>query len=209
MIYMDPKTKDVFSCVGEAAGELCIQNLQDCRDCCLGQIKTGLACPDWAEEHPSEAVQLMGLKAIPTAADKETAADTRQRPRICDILGVEAGERFRVEIGDCCLYPAAFVEENGVVFAGAGQEISPVRLCQLINGELRLTRVPQWTEQEAEDARQLMRFFGDLAICRGEGVHPFLTDKYDRLCIELSMSLFPSLRRGQRVPLRDIAGEEM
>lgn len=132
----------------------------------------------------------------------------RQRPLICSILGVDVGEKFRVEQEGICLYPAAFVEENGVAYVSVGQAMDAVRLCQLINGELRIIRRPRWTAQEAEDARQLMRFFGELSICRDEGEAPYLTDKYDRLCIELSMSLFPSLRRGQRVPLRDIAGTD-
>ena len=136
--------------------------------------------------------------------------NTQSKPRICQLLGVEVGERFRVEIDNICLCPQAFVDEGGIVRAGVGAAMNAIQLCQLINGELRLIRRPQFTPQEAEDARQIMRLLGDptLYACRDEGQTPFLTDRYDRLCIELGMDIFPSIPPGSRVSLKTIAGED-
>ena len=68
----------------------------------------------------------------------------------------------------------------------------------------------QFTPQEAEDARQIMRLLGDptLYACRDEGQPPFLTDRCDRLCIELGMGIFPSIPPGSRIPLETIAGAD-
>ena len=68
---------------------------------------------------------------------------TKKKPRICEILGVEPEERFRVvgESGRVC-FREAFITDDGIVYAAVRQRMAGVGVCMLINGALRIVRRP-------------------------------------------------------------------
>ena len=66
-----------------------------------------------------------------------------KKHRICEILGVEPEERFRV-VGENGVvhFREAFVSDGGIVFAAMRQPMVGHGVCALINGKLRIVRRP-------------------------------------------------------------------
>ena len=73
------------------------------------------------------------------------------KPRICEVLGVEVGERFKVR-GSIC----AYVDENGIVRWDDNDIMNPVHICDLINDKSRIIRKPRFTEEEVAAAKMLL-----------------------------------------------------
>lgn len=146
------------------------------------------------------------------AARKEEVSTDKHKSRICELLEVDVGERFRVESDSCVLYSDAFVDDDGVVRASVGQAMDGMRICQLISGELRIIRKIRFTEEELADAKTIMRMFpwckkiartnsGKLCLI---GHRP---NKYwERELI--GESLFPSICPGQCIGILEIVGGE-
>ena len=64
----------------------CLESGMECWYCPIQKARGEKMCSEWIREHPKAAGQLMGYEILP---------ETRPRkPKICDILGVEVGERF-------------------------------------------------------------------------------------------------------------------
>ncbi len=75
----------------------------------------------------------------------------KQKPRICELLNVDVGERFRVESESCILYSEAFVDDDGVVRASIWQAMDGIRVCQLISGELCVVQKIHFREEEISE----------------------------------------------------------
>lgn len=69
------------------------------------------------------------------------------KPRICEVLGVEVGERF--ELGN-----------TGIIL-------------KAINDPDRIIRKPRFTQQEVEDAKTLYRLFGNYSVAEFGSRHCF------------------------------------
>ena len=131
------------------------------------------------------------------------------KPRICEVLGVEVGEWFT--------YPGMStsfqVTEGGFLKCSDGG----LKMCvpALINHPDRIIRKPRFTEQEVEDAKAIKRMFGD-----DNFTHIFKDE--DGLCemmdgpgddpnvgwcaIGMEEGMFPSIRPGETVTLDEIIG---
>ena len=127
------------------------------------------------------------------------------RPRICEVLGVEVGERFDVKSEICTLYTDAYISEDGIARSKSVAPIGSMRLCEIINGDLKVIRKPRFTQQEVERAKAVRVLWGgvdklekcDLHIKAVDGTH---------LVATMSADLFPSLRPGETVNLDEIIG---
>lgn len=131
------------------------------------------------------------------------------KPRICEVLGVEVGEWFT--------YPGMStsfqVTENGFLKCADGD----LKMCvpTLINHPERIISKPRFTEREVEDAKAIKRMFGD-----DNFTHIFKDE--DGLCemmdgpgddpnvgwcaIGMEEGMFPSIRPGETVTLDEIIG---
>lgn len=123
------------------------------------------------------------------------------KPRICEVLGVEVGEWFT--------YPGmntSFqVTEGGFLKCADGD----LKMCvpTLINHPDRIIRKPRWTEQEVEDARAVKRLLEADLVSRASYGNGLVAIKSDwSVSIVLSRDCFPSLRPGETVTLDDIIG---
>ncbi len=69
------------------------------------------------------------------------------RPRICEVLGVEVGEKFDfIDEGGTMQFKGYYVNENGnIVTAGNHGMSSQPRLEALINGKIKIIRTPQFS----------------------------------------------------------------
>ena len=154
----------------------------------------------------AEAAALMDYEVIPEPGDdtnpingikKEANMD---KPRICEVLGVEVGERFSVEDqrGGDLLY----VDKNGWVKYEEDGNLSSSALQFAINHPECIIRKPRFTQQDIEDAKIMKRIFGrDGVVKRKEHCLTFNETPIDK-------KIFPSLAVGEEVTLSKILGEE-
>ena len=133
------------------------------------------------------------------------------KPRICEVLGVEVGEPFSID-GYPTDYGMVQVCEDGKIrriissvefpFAQEGEvghKIGPNALYYLLNHPDRIIRKPRFTEQEVEDAKTLKRLFENYKIAEFGARHVFGG-------LILNEKAFPSLRIGQTYTLDEIIG---
>lgn len=164
----------------------------------------------WVKANPNEAARLMGYEVVkddfvePPKHKEEADTD---KPRICEVLGVEVGKWFTFDMLD---YKVA---ENGDMKWRSDYEsgfINAVALLEMINHPDRIIRKPRWTEQEVEDAKAIRRIMSEYTdIVRekdGCVTHLFLTSEDVNVDYFLDSELFPSLRPGETVTLDEIAG---
>ena len=135
MKFRNPETGEVVS-IPVAVSRYCKTKGRWCCKCSLpGAInQSGKPCEPWVETHPHEAARLMGFevvedetedsmfysqslevlnpaKAIREALEKEANMD---KPRICEVLGVEVDEEWTVSGNDIAIYRVS----GGVAFDG-------------------------------------------------------------------------------------------
>lgn len=226
MKFRDPKTGKVFDSFERAHTTFCRNH--ECRDCALNNYKSLLDCVSFYKESCDEAARLMGYEVVadtdnnPTLRERiaRVAGDPvdlfpelhKEGPRICQVLGVEVGERFSID-GYPTDYGPVQVCEDGKIrrvisekefpFANDGEvghKIGSNALYYLLNHPDRIIRKPYFTEEEVADARAIVRVLGgDLQALKrtesGELIYGLL---------RINRELLPSLRPGQFVALSDV-----
>ena len=124
------------------------------------------------------------------------------KPRICEVLGVEVGERFSISPVEKQLY----VSESGNIIDD-DRHLFAQLFVDAINHPDRIIRKPCWTEQDVKGAKAIRHVFGrDGTIKRHSNAvtAPYSTLTFDHLYI--NENLFPSLRPGESVKLDEIIG---
>ena len=174
----------------------------------LAGIVRGEKCTEWTLSHPHEAAAMMGYEVVedePSGNPGQLKEANMDKPRICEVLGVEVGERFSVkdQRGEALLY----VDEDGWVKYEEDRTLSSSALQLAINHPEYIIRKPHFTEQEVEDAKAVRRVFGrDGTIKRYSKA---MTEPYSNLAFEtlyINEELFPSIQPGQSYTLDEIIG---
>lgn len=131
------------------------------------------------------------------------------KPRICEVLGVDSDEEWTVSGNDIAIYRVsggvaleyAMPKYNG---DGYGKWLPAGMPClvDFINHPDRIIRKPRWTEQEVEEAKALARAFSpDFKVYRKDNLHLLIGGG---ICI--NTDTFPSVKIGQSVTLDEIIG---
>ena len=122
------------------------------------------------------------------------------KPRICEVLGVEKGERF-----DAGPYKDAYIDSFGTIRTNMGTLMDADRVCELINHPDRIIRKPRWTEQEVERAKAIKMLYSEAESIEmyGFGIRVF---NRKLVIATLDPSLFPSLRQNEIITLDEIIG---
>ena len=124
------------------------------------------------------------------------------KPRICEVLGVEMGEHFKIEgykgeyhINDC-----------GVLKWGG--QTSDDAIYEAINHPDRIIRKPRFTQQEVESAKIISVLFPEAThIGRLRGSNALIIIGADNGWIaNIENSLFQEIKSGQSVTLDEIIG---
>lgn len=187
-------------------------------------IANGEKCTEWTLSHPHEAARLMGYEVVEKGhnGDMDRISDAFNRmskemqglqlnagkeeanmgkPRICEVLGVEVGERF--ELGNTGII--LLVNDDGLLHVGLSQgahketDLNVNYLVKAINHPDRIIRKPRFTQQEVEDAKTLKRLFGKYKIAECGARHIFGG-------LRLNEDAFPSIQPGQSYTLDEIIG---
>ena len=191
MKFRNTKTGEVMS--GERAHRLFCED-RNCLKCPMHQkAPTKDGCVHFRKTYPHEAAHLMGFEVVED--EKEEA--NMDKPRICEVLGVEVGEHFKVNG-----YKGEYhVNEDGVLKWGG--QTSDDAIYECINHPDRIIRKPRFTQQEVERAKAIKTLWPCAkAIVKAESGAISVVGA----TIELNVDHFPSLHPGKTVTLDEIIG---
>lgn len=130
------------------------------------------------------------------------------KPRICEVLGVEVNENFKFNdfpFDECKVY---FVGTDGEIRNAKGGSVTGGELCYIINNPDRIIHKPRWTEQDKEDALMVKRVFGEHQIGVRRDYLGQLFTIAEKGCptTAINRDMFPSVKTEQSVKLDEIIG---
>ena len=215
----------------EANNEFC-ERQKSCDTCPLDEPshkKEDTSCVDWCNEHPHEAARMMGYEVVeddPSVAIKngiqkisdaakesakiiqdylnEGKEANMDKPRICEVLGVEVGQNFKLKGADMGFY----VDRDGIVKREEDDaSIGLPKICLMINHPDRIIRKPRFTEQEVERAKAIKVLYPEICYIKNDdGWLRGLTKGKASIFLDRVLSWFPSVQPGQSYTLDEIIG---
>ena len=203
-------------------------------------------CHEYVRNNPHEAARLMGYEVVENdsckncthykgesicglhALNVEINPDEKciawekrkeanmDKPRICEVLGVEPEEKFEIRgntLGRFRInkYGTFQIEISNDCWGSSTVEC----LNNLINHPENIARKPRFTEQEVEDAKAIKRMFGDDNFTHIHKDEDGLCEMMDGpgddpnvgwCAIGMEEGMFPSIRPGETVTLDEIIG---
>lgn len=221
MKFRDPVTQKVFSGIVDANDYFCAKSAVECNSCPLdipSHQQKKISCESWCKTNQEEAARLMGYEVVEDSKGVEIDTVKKEadmdKPRICDVLGVEVDEEFTIGENQY------FIDKSGDMWCVTknGEKLKcGTAICCAINHPERIIRKPRFTEQEVEDAKTIKRMFGAdnfTHIHKDEDGWPEMMDgpgedgNVGWCSIGMEEGMFPSLRPNETVTLDEIIGGE-
>ena len=241
MKFQNPDTNQIFVDICDAYTDFCNSRDCD-TDCPLDAPawEDGYqSCSVWAIHHPVEAARLMGYEVLGddfnyyevlkssleeaiaykegkpndcSAVTIELEEANMDKPRICEVLGVEVDEEWNV-IGD--IATTYRINQSGRLECAMSLFNRPCRwkwqraddhLADFINNPDRIVRKPRWTEKEVEAAKAILTLWPDATILEDGRPYYIRVHGKDRLLNTVDLDLFPNIQPGQSVKLSEICG---
>lgn len=134
------------------------------------------------------------------------------KPRICEVLGVEVDEEFTYDFGANQVNRGTFkIGADGKRYYKTGDLWSHCYneddLAVIINHPGRIIRKPRWTEQEVELAKTVKILFPEARdLARMNACALALSNDHGGHIANINSDLFPSLPLGLCVKLDEIIG---
>lgn len=213
MKFRNPNTQEVYEVVHNDCEKSGFCANLSCLFCPISNKTKGM-CSTWINDNPNEAVRLMGYEVVEddcdqsqksrnSVAKKEEA--NMDKPRICEVLGVEVGEPFGFNDFPFDDVKSYFIGTDGEIRNVHGGEVASSELCYIINHPDCIIRKPRWTEQEAERAKAIKMLYSEAESIEmyGFGIRVF---NRKLVIATLDPSLFPSLRSNEIITLDEIIG---
>ena len=138
----------------------------------------------------------------------EVVKDNPQKPRICEVLGVEVGQRFNFNDFPLCDPVTFFVDEDGNIRNVRGIKVEVNELCYMINHAECIVRHPRFTPQEVEDAKTIVRIHADATHLERDstGGNALRLCFFERNSRPINIHMFPSIKPGESYTLKEIIG---
>lgn len=193
---------------------ICDYDIEHCQ-CCFG----GAAHPDRSKreavvrdhlylfsEEKEKIREELEREYNPVLMPAPVEEANMDKPRICEVLGVEVGEDVKYRHTDGTEENICVCEDGRVIISSLSCKMSTVAvLINAINHPDRIIRKPRWTEQEVEDARAVKRLLEVDSVSRAAYGNGLVAIKNDwSVSIVLSRDCFHSLRPGETVTLDEI-----
>ena len=231
MEFRNSDTGEVALTIDQALEQFC-DSKQDCDYCELRepvqQYKgTRYPCHQYVRANQQEAARLMGYEVVDkhTPTHEKTHDDAIEnacvqledadmdKPRICEVLGVEVDEEFTYDFGENQVNRGTFkIGADGNRYYKAGTDpwnpcYNEEDLLVIINHPDRIIRKPRFTEQEVVDAKDILRCLRDAySIKKYAGDIMWICDSHNVSMANVREGMFPSIRPGETVTLEDIIG---
>lgn len=204
MKFRNPETGEVF----ETHCDTCGAGSSGCK-----LVWKNVSCGR-LKENPYEAARLMGFEVVEDdtltlgkAIEKYLKIkeeDNMDKPRICEVLGVEPEEKFEIRGNTLGRFRINKYGTFQIEISNDCWGFSTVEcLNNLINHPENIARKPRWTEQEVERAKNLLEVVGPAELRK---VADMVTMKVDGKIIYLRKDAFPSLKNEMAVTLDEIIG---
>lgn len=225
MKFRDPVTQKVFSGIVDANDYFCAKSAVECNSCPLdipSHQQKKISCESWCKTNQEEAARLMGYEVVEehTPTNEKTHADAIEnarvqseeanmdKPRICEMLGVDSGEKF------CITYTShamritrtCWIDKNGDIVSDGGR-LPAEALSQIINHPDRIIRKPRFTEQEVEATKAIRILFPCAThLIQFQPNEPVSVKAGGAFVVNLNRTLFPSVQPCQSYTLDEIIG---
>lgn len=217
------KTGEVALTIEQALAQFC-DSKEDCDYCELREpvqqyAGTKRPCHEYVRANPHEAARLMGYEVVEdgnvlTKNDSkgESLEANMDKPRICEVLGVEPEEKFEIRGNTLGRFRINKYGTFQIEISNDCWGFSTVEcLNNLINHPENIARKPRWTEQEVERAKAIKVLYPvvkTLAYVDIVGQTFYMYDDEDNYKGSLDNldETFPTLRSIRRATLDEIIG---
>lgn len=142
----------------------------------------------------------------PSSTPAQMKEANMDKPRICEVLGVEVGQNFKLKGADMGFY----VDRDGIVKREEDEaSIGLPEICLMINHPDRIIRKPRFTEQEVERAKAIKVLWPETNAIKSDGAWTILLAVEDDTSWQretLPELFFPSAEKNEVYNLDEIIG---
>ena len=177
---------------------------------------------EWVKAHPHEAARLMGYEVVEDDCDQSQISCNQvanksqkeeanmDKPRICEVLGVEPEEKFEIRGNTLGRFRINKYGTFQIEISNDCWGVSTVEcLNNLINHPENIARKPRFTQQEAERAKAIKVLLPEINAIKYDGAWTQCLEIVDGTYFQrevITRHLFPSVEKGQVYTLDEIIG---
>ena len=220
------KTGEVALTIEQALAQFC-DSKEDCDYCELREpvqqyAGTKKPCHEYVRANPYEAARLMGYEVVEDDCDQSQISCNQvanksqkeeanmDKPRICEVLGVEPEEKFKIRgnmLGRFRInkYGTFQIEISNDCWGTSTLECLNI----LINHPENIIRKPRWTEQEVERAKAIKVLLPEINAIKYDSAWTQCLEIVDGTYFQrevITRHLFPSVEKGHVYTLDEIIG---
>ena len=220
------KTGEVALTIEQALAQFC-DSKEDCDYCELREpvqqyAGTKKPCHEYVRANPYEAARLMGYEVVEDDCDQSLISCNQvanksqkeeanmDKPRICEVLGVEPEEKFEIRGNTLGRFRINKYGTFQIEISNDCWGFSTVEcLNNLINHPENIARKPRWTEQEVERAKAIKVLLPEINAIKYDGAWTQCLEIVDGTYFQrevITRHLFPSVEKGQVYTLDEIIG---
>lgn len=220
------KTGEVALTIEQALAQFC-DSKEDCDYCELREpvqqyAGTKKPCHEYVRANPYEAARLMGYEVVEDDCDQSQISCNQvanksqkeeanmDKPRICEVLGVEPEEKFEIRGNTLGRFRINKYGTFQIEISNDCWGVSTVEcLNNLINHPENIARKPRFTQQEAERAKAIKVLLPEINAIKYDGAWTQCLEIVDGTYFQrevITRHLFPSVEKGQVYTLDEIIG---
>lgn len=220
------KTGEVALTIEQALAQFC-DSKEDCDYCELREpvqqyAGTKKPCHEYVRANPYEAARLMGYEVVEDDCDQSQISCNQvanksqkeeanmDKPRICEVLGVEVGEDVKYRHTDGTEENICVCEGGRIIISSLSCKLPTVAvLINAINHPDRIIRKPRFTQQEVERAKAIKVLLPEINAIKYDGAWTQCLEIVDGTYFQrevITRHLFPSVEKGQVYTLDEIIG---
>jgi hypothetical protein len=220
------KTGEVALTIEQALAQFC-DSKEDCDYCELREpvqqyAGTKKPCHEYVRANPYEAARLMGYEVVEDDCDQSQISCNQvanksqkeeanmDKPRICEVLGVEPEEKFEIRGNTLGRFRINKYGTFQIEISNDCWGVSTVEcLNNLINHPENIARKPRFTQQEAERAKAIKVLLPEINAIKYDGAWTQCLEIVDGTYFQrevITRHLFPSVEKGQVYTFDEIIG---